>query len=73
MARKVTISTAQYADMEFEEIIVAPNDSGYAEPLSAEWEDGRMDLCHGAKESCAFVRRIDFTPSDLAFDADFSE
>ena len=30
-------------DVDFEEIIVALNDIGYAGPLSIEWEDSRMD------------------------------
>ena len=55
----------------FEEIIRALNDIGYAGPLSVEWEDGKMDREHGATEACAFVRRIDFPPSAIAFDAAF--
>ncbi|MBP8294131.1 MAG: sugar phosphate isomerase/epimerase [Caldilineaceae bacterium] len=55
----------------FEEIIRALNDIGYAGPLSIEWEDGKMDREHGATESCAFVRRLDFAPSAVAFDAAF--
>lgn len=60
-----------HGDVRFEDIIVALNDIGYAGPLSVEWEDGRMDRFHGAKESCEFARRIDFTPSALAFDGAF--
>ena len=30
-----------------------------------------MDREHGARESCEFVRSIDFMPSTLAFDAAF--
>ena len=37
-------------DADFEEIIVALNDIGYAGPLSIEWEDSRMDRFHGAAE-----------------------
>ena len=60
-----------HGDIVFEDIIVALNDIGYAGPLSVEWEDSRMDREHGAKESCEFVRRLDFAPSDIAFDAQF--
>lgn len=60
-----------HGDIAFEDIIVALNDIGYAGPLSVEWEDSRMDRVHGAKESCAFVRRVDFAPSEIAFDAQF--
>ena len=56
----------------FEEIIRALNDIGYSGPLSVEWEDGKMDREHGAAESCAFLRRLDFAPSALAFDAAFA-
>ena len=56
----------------FEEIIRALNDVGYQGPLSVEWEDGKMDREHGATEACAFVRRLDFAPSAIAFDAAFA-
>ena len=55
----------------FEEIIRALNAIGYAGPLSVEWEDSGMDREHGAAEACAFVRRLDFPPSAIAFDAAF--
>jgi sugar phosphate isomerase/epimerase len=57
----------------FEEIIRALNDIGYNGPLSVEWEDGKMDREHGAKEACEYVRRIDFKPSAIAFDAQFDK
>ena len=62
-----------HGDIKFEDIIVALNDIGYRGPLSVEWEDGRMDRVHGATESCAFVRKLDFTPNAAAFDAAFSK
>ena len=60
-------------DIDFEEIIVALNDIGYAGPLSVEWEDGRMDRLHGAAESCEYVRQLDFPRSERAFDSAFDE
>ncbi len=60
-------------DIDFEEIIVALNDIGYGGPLSIEWEDSRMDRVHGATESAAFVKSLDFAPSDIAFDEAFEE
>ena len=57
----------------FENIIRALNDTGYNGPLSVEWEDSGMDREMGAAESCAFVKKIDFSPSSLAFDAAFSK
>ena len=59
--------------IDFEAIIVALNDIGYAGPLSVEWEDSRMDRVHGASESAAFCRRLDFKPADRAFDAAFEK
>ncbi len=62
-----------HGDIEFEDIIVALNDIGYAGPLSVEWEDIRMDRMHGAAEAAAFVRAVDFPPSKIAFDAAFAK
>ena len=59
--------------IKFEEIIRALNDVGYQGPLSVEWEDGKMDREHGAREACRFVREIDFAPSAIAFDAQFDK
>ena len=57
----------------FEEIVRALNQIGYDGPLSVEWEDSGMDREHGAKEACEFVKKIDFEPSQVAFDAAFAE
>ncbi|MFQ5739806.1 MAG: sugar phosphate isomerase/epimerase family protein [Acidobacteriota bacterium] len=56
----------------FEEIIRALNEIGYGGPLSVEWEDAGMDREHGAAEAAKFVRRLDFVPASVAFDAAFS-
>jgi sugar phosphate isomerase/epimerase len=58
--------------IDFEAIIRAFNEIGYAGPLSVEWEDNGMDREHGAAEACAFVRRLDFPPSNIIFDAQFA-
>ncbi len=57
----------------FEEIIRALNDIGYAGPLSVEWEDSGMEREFGAREACEFVKGMDFTPSKLQFDAAFGD
>jgi len=62
-------------DIDFEEIIVALNDVQYQGPLSVEWEDGRMERFHGATESCAYTKSLDFPVNeggmfDSAFDSD---
>lgn len=59
--------------VDFEEIIRALNDVDYQGPLSVEWEDSGMDREHGARESCEFVKKLDFEPSDTAFDAAFAD
>ncbi len=59
--------------VDFESLIVALNDVGYAGPLSVEWEDSRMERVRGATESAAFVRRLDFDPAHGAFDAVFDK
>jgi len=59
--------------IKFEEIIRALNVVKYAGPLSVEWEDSGMEREQGAREACAFVRRIDFVPSNVAFDAAFDQ
>jgi sugar phosphate isomerase/epimerase len=60
-----------HGDVVFEDIIVALNDINYQGPLSVEWEDSRMDREHGATEAAAFVKKINFKPSAIAFDAQF--
>jgi len=62
-----------HGSINFEEIIRALNHINYQGPLSVEWEDSGMDREHGAAEAAAFVRRVDFKPSAIAFDAQFSE
>ena len=59
--------------VDFEEIIRTLNQIGYQGPLSVEWEDCGMDRIHGATEACEFVNTIDFTPSNVQFDAAFDK
>ncbi|MFB3903062.1 MAG: sugar phosphate isomerase/epimerase family protein [Acidobacteriota bacterium] len=58
--------------IKFEEVIRTLNAVGYEGPLSVEWEDAKMDREAGAAEAAGFVRRIDFKPSAVAFDAAFA-
>ncbi|HEY1048627.1 MAG TPA: sugar phosphate isomerase/epimerase, partial [Prosthecobacter sp.] len=60
-------------NINFEKIIRALNEIEYGGPLSIEWEDGAMDREFGAAESAAFVKKIDFPPSKIIFDAQFAE
>jgi sugar phosphate isomerase/epimerase len=58
-----------HGDVDFGELFRALNRIGYPGPLSIEWEDSGMDREWGAKEALAFVRKTDFAPSEVAFDA----
>lgn len=62
-----------HGSVDFERIIRALNTLNYQGPLSVEWEDSGMDREFGAKEACAFVRKIDFPTSQVAFDAAFEK
>ena len=59
--------------IKFEEILRALNQINYQGPLSVEWEDIGMDREHGATEAAAFLRKLDFAPSNVAFDAAFEK
>jgi sugar phosphate isomerase/epimerase len=56
----------------FERIFRALNDVGYEGPVSVEWEDNGMNRDQGAPEALAMCRRLDLTPSGVAFDAAFA-
>jgi sugar phosphate isomerase/epimerase len=58
-----------HGDVDFEELFRALTRIGYEGPLSIEWEDSGMDREYGAQDALAFVRRTDFAPSAVAFDA----
>lgn len=62
-----------HGDVKFDPIIRALNRIGYGGPLSVEWEDSGMNREFGAQEALQFVRRLNFSPSDVAFDAAFSK
>jgi sugar phosphate isomerase/epimerase len=59
-------------DVDLESIIRILNRIGYNGPLSVEWEDSGMEREHGAREAIDFIRRTDFAPSAVAFDAAFA-
>lgn len=58
-----------HGDVNFEDIIRVLNAYDYQGPLSVEWEDSGMERVYGAAEAAAFVRKVDFAPSDVKFDA----
>jgi sugar phosphate isomerase/epimerase len=57
-----------HGDVKFGEIVRALNDIVYTGPLSVEWEDNGMDREFGARESCEYVKKVNFAPSTIAFD-----
>lgn len=62
-----------HGGVDFEEIIRELNRIGYNGPLSVEWEDCGMEREYGAKEACEFVKKVDFAPSNVQFDAAFDD
>ncbi|MGI6695509.1 MAG: sugar phosphate isomerase/epimerase family protein [Christensenellales bacterium] len=68
MRRGWNFRSLGHGGVNFEEIIRVLNAIGYDGPLSVEWEDSGMDRIEGATEAAAFVRKIDFKPSDIKFD-----
>lgn len=57
----------------FERVFRALNAIGFEGSLSIEWEDNNMNRDQGAPEALAMARRLDLTPSDIAFDAAFQQ
>lgn len=57
-----------HGDVDFESIIRVLNANNYTGPLSVEWEDSGMEREFGAKEAAEFVKKIDFSASDVKFD-----
>ena len=62
-----------HGDVDFEAIIRELNAVGYGGPLSVEWEDNGMEREFGAEESAQFVKKMNFSPSDVAFDGDMKQ
>lgn len=58
-----------HGNVDFDGIIRELNQMGYDGPLSVEWEDSGMDRTFGATESYEFTKNINFSPSDIRFDA----
>jgi len=57
-----------HGSVNFEEIIRELNAADYKGPLSVEWEDSGMEREFGARQALEFVRKMDFDPSNVAFD-----
>lgn len=57
-----------HGDVDFDNIIRVLNQKHYEGPLSIEWEDSGMERVFGGTEACEFTKKINFSPSDVAFD-----
>ncbi|MDF2987997.1 MAG: sugar phosphate isomerase/epimerase [Eubacterium sp.] len=68
MRRAWNFVSLGHGDVDFDKIIRVLNEADYQGPLSVEWEDSGMDRIFGATEACAFVKKINFSPSNVAFD-----
>ncbi len=61
-----------HGDIRWDEVIRKLNQIKYPGPLSIEWEDSGMEREWGARDALSFIQKINFEPSDRAFDAVFS-
>ena len=57
-----------HGDVDFDKLNRVLNWADYQGPLSVEWEDSGMDRIYGATEACEFIKRMNFSPSTMAFD-----
>jgi sugar phosphate isomerase/epimerase len=62
-----------HGDVKWDPIVRGLNRIGYQGPLSIEWEDSGMDREFGAREALEVVRKADYAPSSVAFDAAFAK
>lgn len=58
-----------HGDVDFDGIIRELNQMNYCAPLSVEWEDSGMERTFGATEAYEFTKKINFSPSEINFDA----
>jgi sugar phosphate isomerase/epimerase len=64
--------TPGHGQVGFESLLRTLNATGYAGPLSVEWEDAGMDRERAAPDALRFVRELNrVSPADAAFDAAF--
>ncbi|NCD33187.1 MAG: sugar phosphate isomerase/epimerase [Spartobacteria bacterium] len=68
MRRGWNFRSLGHGSVNFEDIIRELNAAGYTGPLSVEWEDNGMEREYGAKEAVEFVNKVNFAPSNIAFD-----
>jgi sugar phosphate isomerase/epimerase len=52
-----------HGGVDWETLIRALNEVGYAGPLAVDWADPGMQRDAGAEDACRFVKRLDFEPA----------
>lgn len=67
--RKWNFVSVGHGDVDFDGIIRELNLINYDGPLSVEWEDSGMEREFGAKEAYAYISKMNFSPSQIAFDS----
>lgn len=67
--RKWNFVSVGHGDVDFDGIIRELNFINYDGPLSVEWEDSGMEREFGAKEAYAYISKMNFSPSQIAFDS----
>ncbi len=68
MRRGWNFASPGHGDVDFDKIMRVLNEHDYQGPLSIEWEDSGMERIFGGTEACAFTKKINFQPSNVAFD-----
>ena len=58
-----------HGNVDFDGIVRELNQMRYEGPLSVEWEDSGMEREKGARESFQYIQKMNFSTSDIAFDA----
>ena len=67
--RKWNFVSVGHGDVDFDGIIRELNIAGYKGPISVEWEDSEMEREFGVTEAYQYINKINFQPSEVAFDA----
>jgi sugar phosphate isomerase/epimerase len=62
-----------HGGVDWEAVIRALNEVGYAGPLAVDWKDSGMNRDFGAEEACKFVKRLDFEAAKITRRGGFEE
>jgi sugar phosphate isomerase/epimerase len=62
-----------HGGVDWEAVIRALNEVGYAGPLAVDWKDSGMNRDFGAEDACKFVKRLDFEAAKITRQGGFEE